>query len=102
MCRGGSMQPLRSGRSGCPAGSGKSSLVSIRKSERSGSGSGLLYDFAIHLVFLPISVRVRRTRAVINDPAQILSSCGRDITRILRVPATAVLIRELFRSPVGT
>ncbi|MGD0079083.1 MAG: hypothetical protein ABSB80_00365 [Methanoregula sp.] len=66
-------------------------------------GRGLLYDFAIHLAFLTIYVQVRRMKTVASTAEDILSACARDIARIRRVPATAVLIRELWvRSPTGT
>ncbi|MDD4138124.1 MAG: hypothetical protein PHT99_09580 [Methanoregula sp.] len=66
-------------------------------------GRELLYDFAIHLVFLAISISVRRTRIVYSTAEDLLSSCARDIARLRRIPATAVIIRELWiGSPVGT
>jgi len=66
-------------------------------------GRGLLYDFSIHLAFLTIYVQVRRMKTVASTAEDILSACARDIARIRRVPATAVLITEFWvRSPVGT
>ncbi len=65
-------------------------------------GRGLLYDFAIHLAFLTIYVQVRRMKTVAGSAEDILSACASDIARIRRVPATAVLIRELWvRSATG-
>ena len=65
-------------------------------------GRGLLYDFAIHLAFLTIYIQVRRMKTAAETADDILSVCARDIARIRRVPATAVLIRELWaRSPAG-
>ncbi len=65
-------------------------------------GRGLLYDFAIHLAFLTIYIQVRRMKTAAETADDILSVCARDIARIRRVPATAVLIRELSaRSPAG-
>jgi len=59
-------------------------------------GRGILYDFAVYLALVTIHVRVRRTRMIAITPAEVLSAYGRDITRLRRVPATAVSIRELW------
>jgi len=59
-------------------------------------GRGMLYDFSIHLNSLTISVRVRRTRLIAITPEDLLATYPRDITRIRRVPATPVFIREIW------
>jgi hypothetical protein len=59
-------------------------------------GRGILYDFAVYLALVTIHVRVRRTRMIAITPAEVLFAYGRDITRLRRVPATAVSLRELW------
>ncbi|MFA4875880.1 MAG: hypothetical protein WC586_00575 [Methanoregula sp.] len=64
---------------------------------------GILYDFTIHFMLVTIAVSVKRTRVVVSDHAQILASCKNEITRLRRIPASSVFVRELWvRSPIGT
>ena len=66
-------------------------------------GRGLFYDFTIHFMLVTIAVSVKRTRVVVSDHAQILTSCKKEIAQLRKVPASSVFVRELWvRSPVGT
>jgi hypothetical protein len=66
-------------------------------------GRGLLYDFALHLALLTIYVRVKRTRLVAPTMDDVLTIAKRDIARMRRIPATSVLVRELWvRGSAGT
>lgn len=66
-------------------------------------GRGLLYDFTVHFAHVTIAVCVKRTRVVLSDKEQIITSCLQEIARLRKVPASSVFVRELWvRSPVGT
>jgi hypothetical protein len=59
-------------------------------------GRGILYDFAVHLALITIYVQVKRTKLGTITAEEVLTGCKREIARLRKVPATSVLIRELW------
>lgn len=85
---------------GPPSGKGlkEAKEIASRLGETCGNtkGRGMFYDFSIHLNSVTIGVRVRGTKLVAITADDLPTVYPRDISRIRRIPATPVFIREIW------